>query len=131
MQSREKIRSLNGNMYNESFDVICKRVFGVYWYMIFKWKVHIQSISFNLWKISDSVIINTFTWRGDYNSSRLFMTILTNILCIELQSLYHNEERHREVISLKLMVISKNQPHFQTLTVGHDKLRHLGGKGFL
>lgn len=61
MKSREKIRSLNGDMYNELFDVICKRVFSVYWKMIFKWKVHIQSIGFNLGKISESVTINTLT----------------------------------------------------------------------
>lgn len=53
------------------------------------------------------------------------MTVLTNILCIKLQALYHNEERNREVIILKLMVISKNQAHLITLTVGHKKLIHL------
>lgn len=112
-------------MYNELFDVICKRVFSVYWKMIFKWKMCIQSISFNLRKISESVIINIFTWEMDYNSFRLFMAILTNILCVELQALYHNEERHGEVTIMKLMVISKNQAHFKILTFEHKKLIHV------
>lgn len=77
-------------------------------------------------KISESAVIKTFMWR-DYNSFQLLMTILTNILSIELQALFHNEESHWEVIILKWMVISKNQAHFKTLTVKYKKLIHLGG----
>lgn len=44
------------------------------------------------------------------------MTIFTNTVCLELQAVYHNEERH----------ISKNQAHFETLTAGQKKLIHLG-----
>lgn len=69
----------------------------------------------------------------DYNSFRLFMAILTNILCVELQALYHNEERHGEVTIMKLMVISKNLAHFKILTFEHKKLIHVvwEKKGFL
>lgn len=57
------------------------------------------------------------------------MAILTHIPYIELQSLYHNEKSDGEVTIMKLMVISENQAHFQTLTVGHKKLIYLVKKG--